>query len=154
MAGRSSFHFRGAKDLNKALAALGPETATKAGASASRKAANIMRVAVKDAAPRGTQPSKKTWRTKDGVQKEADYGRLHENIKTRKQKSKKAHTIRYIVSTENAFWGRFSEFGTEHEPARPWFGPAIEQIAGKVVDALSDELGRAINRAARKARKS
>lgn len=153
MAGRS-FTLQGAKALNDALKKLGPETATKAGATASRKAANIMRDAAKDAAPRGDQPTRRTWRNKDGSQGEADYGRLHENIRTRKQKARKAHSIRYIVTTNNAFWGRFSEFGTEHEPARPWFGPAIEQVASKVVDAISEELGRAIERAARKAAKT
>ena len=138
MAGGRSFSLQGAKALNAALKELGPEVATKAGATASRKAANVMRDAAVAAAPRGEQPTTKKWRNKDGTQQEADYGRLHENIKTRKQKAGKAHTIRYIVTTGNAFWGRFSEFGTEHEPARPWFGPAVEQIAGKVVDAISN----------------
>ncbi|MBB5715851.1 HK97 gp10 family phage protein [Sphingomonas aerophila] len=112
-----------------------------------------MRDAVKDAAPRGTEPTKKTWRNKDGTQNSADYGRLHENIKTRKVKSRKRQTIAFVVTTGSAFWGRFSEFGTEHEGAKPWFRPALDRVAGEVVDALSQELKKAIDRAARKARK-
>jgi HK97 gp10 family phage protein len=153
MANRQNFSMDGFKELEAALKKLGPEVATKAGAEGTRKATNVMRDAVKKAAPRGDQPTKRTWRNKDGSQGTGDYGRLHDNIKSRKQRSRKSHTIRYVVTTGSAFWGRFSEFGTEHEPARPWFKPAVDQIAGKLVDALRTELGKAIDKAARKARK-
>lgn len=153
MANRSSFTLTGAKELEAALKALGPEVATKAGASGTRKATNVMRDAVKANAPRGEQSTKRTWRNKDGSQGRGDYGRLHENIKTRKNRSRKAHTVSFQVTTGSAFWGRFSEFGTEHEPARPWFKPALDQVAGKVVEALTVEIKKAIDRAARKAKK-
>lgn len=153
MANRSTFHMEGFRELEKALKALGPEVATKAGNEGARKATNVMRDAVKKNAPRGTQPTKRTWRNKDGSQGSADYGRLHQNIKTRKQRAKKAHTIRYVVTTGNAFWGRFSEFGTEHEPARPWFKPAVDQIAGQVASAIQTELAKATDKAARKRRR-
>lgn len=153
MANRSSFNLTGAKELEAALKALGPEVATKAGASGTRKATNVMRDAVKANAPRGEQSTKRTWRNKDGSQGRGDYGRLHENIKTRKVRSRRAHTVSFQVTTGSAFWGRFSEFGTEHEPARPWFKPALDQVAGKVVEALTVEIKKAIDRAARKAKK-
>jgi len=153
MANRNSFKFQGARELEAALKALGPEVATKAGAQATRQATNVMRDAVKAGAPRGDQSSKRTWRNKDGSQGTADYGHLHENVKTRKVRARKQHTVSFQVTTGKAFWGRFSEFGTEHEPARPWFKPAIDQVASKVVAALAPALKKAIDKAARKAKK-
>jgi len=153
MANRSSFKLEGAKELEAALKALGAEVATKTGAQSARKATNVMRDAVKASAPRGEQSSKRTWRNKDGSQGSADYGHLHENIKTRKVRARKKHTVSFQVTTGKAFWGRFSEFGTEHEPARPWFKPAVDQVASKVVAAISTELKKAIEKAARKAKK-
>ncbi len=153
MPNRTEFRMDGFKELEAALKALGAEVATKAGTEGARKATNIMRDAVKKKAPRGDQPTKRTWRNKDGSQGSADYGRLHQNIKTRKQRAEKSHTIRYVVTTGNAFWGRFSEFGTEHEPARPWFKPAVDQVAGQVASAIQTELATAIDKAARKARR-
>lgn len=153
MPSRTTFHVSGFRELEKTLKAMGPEVATKAGNEGLRKATNVMRDAVKARAPAGDQPTKRTWRNKDGSQGSADYGRLRQNIRTRKQRSKRAHTLRYIVTTGKAFWGRFSEFGTEHEPARPWFKPAIDQVAAEVSKAIKTELAKAIERAARKARK-
>lgn len=153
MPSRQSFKLEGMKELNQALKALGPEVATKAGASGTRQATNVMRDAVREAAPRGDQPTKRTWKNKDGSQGSADYGRLHQNIKTKKVRARKAHTVSFQVTTGKAFWGRFSEFGTEHEAARPWFKPAVDKVAARVVDALAGELRKAIDKAARKARK-
>lgn len=153
MATRSNFKLDGSKELEAALKALGAEVATKAGVQATRKATNVMRDAVRDNAPRGEQSSKRTWRNKDGSQGRGDYGRLHQNIKTRKVRSRRRQTVSFQVTTGSAFWGRFSEFGTEHEPARPWFKPALDQVAGKVVAAIGTELKKAIEKAARKAKK-
>lgn len=150
---RKDFRVEGFADLEKALKELGAPVATKAGGEGLRKATNVMRDAVKKKAPRGEQSTKRTWRNKDGSQGSADYGRLHQNIKTRKTRSRNKHTISYKVTTGNAFWGRFSEFGTEHEPARPWFKPAVDEVAAKVVQALQDEIAKAIDKAARKARR-
>lgn len=150
---RSSFKLEGAKELEKLLKSLGPEVATKAGASGTRQATNIMRDAVKERAPRGTETTQRKRKGKDGSVTRADYGRLHDNIKTRKTRARKAHTISFIVTTGKAFWGRFSEFGTEHEIARPWFRPALDQVAGKVVSSLGDELRKAIDRVVRRGKK-
>ncbi len=153
MASRSNFRMDGFKELETALKSLGPEVATKAGAQGTRKATNVMRDAVKANVPRGEQSTKRTWRNNDGSQGSADYGRLHENIKTRKVRARRKHTVSFQVTTGSAFWGRFSEFGTEHEPARPWFKPALDKVADKLVDALKDELSKAIKKAARKAKR-
>ena len=150
MPNRTTFKLHGAKELEATLKALGTEVATKAGASGTRQATNIMRDAVKAKAPRGTEPTQRSWKTKDGTKQTADYGRLHDNIKTVKQRSRKRNTIRFIVTTGKAFWGRFSEFGTEHEPARPWFRPAVEQVAATVIDNLGAELKKAIDRVVRR----
>lgn len=153
MAGRQSFKLTGAKELESLLKGLGPEAATKAGAEGLRKAAETVRDDVKAAAPYDDGDTKRTWRNKDGSQGSADYGHLRDNIKLRKRKALKAHSIRYVLTTTNAFWGLFSEFGTEHEPARPWMRPTLERSANGFFDQLSDTLRKAINKAARKAKK-
>jgi HK97 gp10 family phage protein len=153
MATRNTFHMSGFKELEKALKALGPEVATKTGAAAARKATNVMRDAVKDRAPFDPGPTERTWTKKDGSKSTADYGHLKDNIKTKKVKARKNHTVAFEVTTGNAFWGRFSENGTEHEPAKPWFKPALDDVAPKVVETLQAELKKGVDRAARKARK-
>lgn len=153
MASRSTFRMDGFKDLEKTLKALGPEVATKTGAAAARKATNVMRDAVKDAAPYDPSPTERTWTKKDGTVSSADYGHLKDNIKTRKTRARKSHTVSFEVTTGKAFWSRFSEFGTEHEGAKPWFKPALDDVAPKVVETLQTELKKGVEKAARKARK-
>lgn len=153
MAKRTTFKMEGFKELEKALKALGPEVATKTGASAARKATNVIRDTVKDKAPFDPGPTERKWTKKDGSVSTADYGHLKDNIKTRKVKARKSHTVAFEVTTGQAFWGRFSELGTEHEPARPWFKPALDEAAPNAVETLQKELKKGVEKAARKARK-
>lgn len=39
-----------------------------------------------------------------------------------------------------AFWGMFPEFGTRHQPAKPWMRPTFEANAQKALDAFVDSL--------------
>ncbi|MBM6577118.1 HK97 gp10 family phage protein [Microvirga sp. SRT01] len=152
MVNRSNFSMEGFSDLEKVLKDLGPPFAKKAGSEGLRKATNELKKDVQAGAPTGTARTKRTWRNKDGTKGSADYGRLKQNIKTRKRRSKKQNTIVYVVTTGDAFWGRFSEFGTEKEPARPWFKPAVDRSVSRIVKALKDELHKAVEKQVRKAR--
>jgi len=136
-------------DLNSALEALGVELATKAGVSASRKAANLLRDALREAAPFGPGRDK-TWRLKSGELGRANYGHLRNNIRVRRVKAKKQHHIVFNVTTGRAFWGSFLEFGTVNMRARPWFRPTIERLYGDLLDAQMVELSAAVARSARR----
>ena len=43
------------------------------------------------------------------------------------------------------FYARFSEYGTKHEPARPWFRPAAEANAQRIVDTVNSDLVQRVN---------
>jgi HK97 gp10 family phage protein len=45
------------------------------------------------------------------------------------------------------FYGRFSEFGTSHEPARPWLRPAFEQNKAALPDIIRSSLAASIEQA-------
>lgn len=153
MANRTSFKLTGAKELEANLKALGRDVATKAGAEGLRAAGVEVRDAVQAAAPYRAGDTTKTWRNKDGSKGSADYGHLRDNIKLRKRRAKRRFSILYVLTTGNAFWARFSEYGTEHEQARPWLRPTLAKQAGPFFDAITQEIQKAIDRAVRRAKK-
>lgn len=148
----------GMAELKRGLAELGDEVSTRIGVTANRKAAQHVRTAAENRAPRGTGPTKKTRKLKGGASVEYDYGRLYQNIKMRKVRARKEHTIVYQVTTGRAFWGYFLERGTSRMGAKPWFRPAFDTAAPEALNVQITELrsgiDRAAKRAARKARKA
>ena len=79
------------------------------------------------------------------------FKRLSQNIKAQPLRSAKRKGMRGArVFTGNAFWGRFLEFGTRHQAARPWFRPAVSAATGAAADKLKEGLGRGIIREAQK----
>ena len=64
------------------------------------------------------------------------YGRLRDNIKADKARNKKKSAKSAFISTGDAFWGNFVEYGTKYIPAKPWFVPKFEQLSGRILDIL------------------
>jgi HK97 gp10 family phage protein len=83
-----------------------------------------------------------------GDQSEASkrYGTLKSNIRARKAKAASSHERSAYVSTGNAFWGNFLEYGTRYIPARPWFAPAFERAKNAMLDALEANLEKRIKK--------
>lgn len=150
---KQHFKLHGVKEFKAALNALGPEIATKEAVKVSRKVTNVMRDEVRKKAPYDPSDTRRTWRTADGIKREADYGHLRNNIKTRKVRAKKLHTVSFVITTGKAFWGRFLEFGTIKLKAQPFFKPAVDSSASKAIDTLMSEMRKAVENAARKHRK-
>ena len=146
---RTTVRVDGLAELERALAELGPE-ATKAGRAALRATANEVRDAVAAAAPVGTGPTERRRRLKSGTISVADYGRLRDNIRTREERARAENTIVMRVSTGNAFWGRFLEFGTRKMAARPWFRPAWDAASNTALRTLEQKLGFGIERTAKR----
>lgn len=147
---RQTFKLDGAKELVAQLKAMGEVPATKVGVKAARKATTVLKKAAQDKAPYATHSTVKTWTNKDGTKRSADYGHLKNNIKVRKRRSKALHTVSHVVTTGNAFWAYFLEFGTVHMKAQPFFKPAIDGAAQEAIDTLMVELRKAILAAAKK----
>lgn len=144
------FSLTGFDDLKRTLEELNVESATKVGTVATREGAKMVKAALVQAAPVGTEPTEKTRRTKSGKLVTFDYGRLRANIRIRKLKGSNQHQIKFGVGIGSAFWGLFSEFGTRHQPARPWLRPAFETIGPKVIQEMGRLLGIGITREAKR----
>jgi HK97 gp10 family phage protein len=110
--------------------------------SALRKGANVVRDAAKKRTA-GYGPGNKTGRA-------AEYGRLTDNISTRKDPDPESNglTHRYSVSYGRAFWGKYLELGNElmHRdyPKRPFLRPAFEESKDEMLKVVGDELWRQI----------
>lgn len=79
------------------------------------------------------------------------YGTLKKNLRVRNSKRDRKKGQRgAFLSTGQAFWGFFSEFGTRNQPARPWFAPAFRRSSGRIIKVLGDILGAGIEREASK----
>jgi HK97 gp10 family phage protein len=50
------------------------------------------------------------------------------------------------IDTNNAFWQWYYNFGSRHQPARPWFAPRFRAMAQKVLDNFVAAVGAEIER--------
>ncbi|MCA3255078.1 MAG: HK97 gp10 family phage protein [Alphaproteobacteria bacterium] len=145
---------QGAAELRAALAELGPEVATKVGRTANRKAARALADEVRRNTPVNPEGETPKYRvSKGGVSTKAFYGQLKDNIRVRLRRARREFTITYQVTTGRAFWARFLEFGTVNMSARPFMRPAFDAMREKLLGAQIEELGRGIERAAKRARR-
>ncbi len=159
MAGIIRGELKGAKELDAALVALDREVATRLGTTAVRTSTKELHGALIEAAPYLPGDRVKQWKRSNGTVAKANYGHLRDNLKVRKvpkSKLRKPHFILYQVSTGNAFWGNFLEFGTRYILPRPWMKPVFDRLRDRLLDIMTDTLrvgiDRVAKRAARKAR--
>jgi len=150
---KMNLKFEGGADLSRALSELGKD-ATVAGRRSLRATANEFRDALRAAAPRNAKgETKKSWTRKDGSVGSARYGQLRENIKVRESRARVNNTIVMMVTTGNAFWGSFLEWGTVKMRARPWFRPVWDRMQNVLIARLGQKLGGQIEKAAKRVAK-
>jgi HK97 gp10 family phage protein len=130
----------GAKELDAALAALDTEVSTRLGVRATRASAASLQVKLKAVAP--YRPGTRERRGKD-------YGHLRDNIGVRKGRSRNTNYVVFDVTTKDAFWGYFLEFGTIHMAAQPWARPAVEAAKDELVSIQIDVLQKGVDRIAK-----
>jgi HK97 gp10 family phage protein len=124
----------GFQELDAQLAAIGATLATEAADEAVHASANLLQAAWTQGAPyREGERSK--------------YGHLRTNIRVRKVDARKANAVVYAVTTGNAFWGYFLEFGTVAMAPHPWARPIVERLRGEMVTVQIAVLNRKINEA-------
>lgn len=133
----------GIAELDAALAELGREVATKLGHKAFKASADHLKQVWITAAPYQPEPTEQNIR----------YGHLKHNIKVRKVAPEKETAIVYGVTTGNAYWGRFQEYGTAQQPAKPWARPSMEAAKDELVSIQIRVLREGIERIAKKARR-
>lgn len=146
----AKFTLNGVEDLKRTLLQLNSESATKVGTSATREGAGVIKRAFVNAAPLGTEPTRKTRRTKKGSVVAFDYGHLRANIRLRKQRVTRQHQIKYSVGIGAAFWGLIQEFGSSRMAARPWMRPAFDLVGPFVVEEMGRLIGNGIAKEAKR----
>lgn len=107
-------------------------------ASSVRAGANLIKRAVIDKAPVGTEPAHNR------------YGRLRDNISVRTVRGASADFAKMAVHTGRAYWAMFLEFGTRHMGARPFMRQALYENANAAIAAIGTALGKAVEREAKR----
>lgn len=128
----------GFAELDAQLRALAnPETAYQIGLSAVMGCAELLQKAWVAGAP--FDPALK------GAA--AQYGHARDNIRIGPVKAQKVNAVVYKVSTGDAFWLRFYEFGTVKQPARPTFRPIVERMKSEFIDLQIEAVNEGIAKA-------
>jgi HK97 gp10 family phage protein len=78
------------------------------------------------------------------------YGTLFKNLRMRAMSKLRAGARGVRIFTGDAFWSRFFELGTSHQPARPFMRPAFDESAGEAVGKMRDTLAEGVEREAAK----
>ena len=147
----------GLDDLKRAVAELGDAVTTKVAVAANQEAAKELEALLVKAAPYDPDNKVKYWRRADLSVGSGSYGHLRDNLTARKVKARKPGYVVHRVSTGDAFWAIFREYGTVNEPARPWFRPTVivnkSRIQAIQVEGLRAGIEREGERIGRKQRK-
>jgi HK97 gp10 family phage protein len=137
----------GFQELDAQLAAIGATLATEAAEEAVLASAKLLQAGWTQGAPYREGERRKYWSLASGATKSALYGHLRANIRIRKVDARKATSVVYAVTTGDAFWGYFLEWGTVDMSPHPWARPIVERLRGEMVTVQVDVLNRKINEA-------
>jgi HK97 gp10 family phage protein len=138
---RENLVLDGAAQLDAQLAVLGEAVATEIGRDAAIASAEALKEAWVMGAPYSLRSSTvKYWSKADGSTGKRDYGHLRDNIKVAPVRAQKINAVVYKVTTGNAFWGYFLEFGTVRMPPHPWARPIVEWMKDALINVQIDVL--------------
>jgi len=140
------FDLGGVSEMENALKLLPARVAERELIRAARAGSQVVRKAVKAAAPRsGQTPEQRSRRTSSGK----NYGALANNIRVTTRTKGKRHSVEVAIHTGNAFWGMFLEFGTSRMAPRPFFAPAWDKSRDAALAAVAETLASGIDRTAK-----
>lgn len=137
------FDMTGGRELDAMLKSLGTSVATKIGVDAVRAGSEALQQAWQRAAPYDPNPKR------DRI-----YGHLRENIKVRRQGTTNPNVVAFRVTTGDAFWAYFYEFGTAKQAPRPIFRATVEGMRDSLISIQADSLRKGIEAAARRGGKA
>jgi HK97 gp10 family phage protein len=135
----------GAREIEKVLQMLPDRVAKKVIEGAVRQGANVIRAEARRRAPVRAEPGVKKRSKSRGTLP----GFLKASISVKKIKQSPA-LVHLAVSVGRAFWGMFYEFGTRHQPARPFMRPAFDSAGGRALQKIGEWLGKGIDKEAAK----
>jgi len=144
----------GFQELDAQLAAVGATLATEAAEAAVLASAKLLQAGWTQGAPYRESERRKYSVSATGASRSAFYGHLNTNIRIRKVNARKANAVVYAVTTGDAFWGYFLEWGTVAMAPHPWARPIVERLRGEMVTVQIDVLNRKIDEAIDSAPKS
>lgn len=147
--------FEGGKELEKALLEIDTKLRNKIGRKAVRQAIKPLAARIKAAAPVESGVLKKgiVIKTKKrGGTITASVVASDKHWKPEPPKSKSA-SKRAKKNTKPLFYAGFYEFGTQHQPARPFMRPAFDSSKASMLSNVSRELNQGIQQAAKEAPK-
>jgi len=124
---------KGFDELEKAMKKLPGRIARKELANATRAGGSVIR---KEARIR-LKPHRST-------------GRLSRGIIMRTAKRASTWVLVKLSPNKDVYWGRFLEFGTKHQGAKPWLTPALDSKKDEAVKAIGKRLWVGIKRQAAK----
>jgi len=133
MAQTVKFNIRGAKEMERVLKKLGPQTAARVGDKSLRAGAKVIVDEAKRLAPVLYGDLRKSIAVGPG--KSSDPGERVVLIGFKRPESAIAHLV---------------EFGTAHSPAQPFMRPAMDTRAGEALDAMGEIMAKGITAEAAK----
>lgn len=161
----------GLRELDELFKKLGSEVATNVGWLAVAAGAKHMQTEMRKRAPlqmkgpHGGPPQrikyKKGFVTRgkrkgQAITRKYYYGSLRQNIVVRRpRKIRNPNTVLLRISTGNAFWGKFLEYGTKKKDgslkmrARPWFKPIMQSEFPRSQQLIAENLTKNFDKAAR-----
>lgn len=127
---------RGLAELQRKLVSLGEGLAKKHLKRALKAGGQVFEKGMKRRAPRAPEPGS-----------HPEYGHLQDQIQLKTSVTKKGG--RASVSTGDAFWGRFQEFG--HGPGKktPFARPTFDGDSGEALQTFADTLAEGLKQEAK-----
>ena len=139
----------GARELNAVLKKLPVSIGQKVLIASLRPGANIVKKEAIQRSPAGHRTAVRKLQGKKSKGQVVNYGTIKSNLKTTVTfKSNQGSTI--AIHVGKAFWAMFMEFGTRHQPARPFMRPAFDQVKHRALDKIGATLGKNVEKAALK----
>lgn len=120
-------HIEGLSALEETLTTLTKKAAKKILRQAGRRAGTIWKDAIEEQIQR------------QGLMA-TDYMVDHIQINTKSKSGNDGSITVSVGPAEDAFYGRFAEFGTKNEPAQPFMRPAFDETSQQVLDTFIDEV--------------
>lgn len=139
-----SIDMPGLRELDAQLEALGKVVATTVATKAIKASAEVLQRGWQRGAPFDPRPKPKTWTLASGEKRSRDYGHLNQNIRVRPVVPEKQNAVVFKVTTGDAFWGYFQEFGTARHRAHPWARPILENVKSECLRVQIDVLRQGI----------
>lgn len=145
MADSLKVEIKGARELDELLKQLPDRVAKQVLAGALMSGGQVIRAEIQRRAPvRHDAGAKKIGKGAKGRLP----GFLRASIARRRIRRGSAALTIGVGPLRSAFYAMFQEFGTRHQPARPFMRPAFDAKAGEALQKIGEALGRGIDRAA------